>query len=701
MTSPRLTILCSVSASALSLAPALAQQNSDTIDLGTIVLRGELQSRTLQDSPTSATVETGEALEKRGDTDLYDVIERTPNVVASFGEKGVTIRGVDQRGVGGGEGSLISTQVDGAALPSNQSTFFGPYSTWDLEQIELLRGPQSTQQGRNALAGAVVIRSKDPTYDQEFKLHGEVGSRDHQRFALMANTPLIDGKLALRFSAEHVENDGYVTNPTLGTNDYDAREMTTYRAKLLWDATEDVEVIFSYSRTENFGGEDFVEEPPFPSRRINFSNLRASEGSEHDIFGVRVNWTLSDTLTLESETTYYLHEYERLEDFDFTAADFGSLTATGDSESFEQDLRLRFETDSVSGVVGLFYTKIDNNRPSTAVVDLGWFAVGVPNGVFVTREDTFPTEIENYAIFGEADIAADGLLPGLTFTIGARYDIEKFKFANTSTTSPAVLPPVNVSGSTDYEAFLPKVGVTYDFATDQSVSFTVQQGYRAGGAQVNGFNGNLNEFDPEFTTNYELAYRGQFYDGALRVAANAFYTLWRDQQVSVPGGSGNVLDIDVLNAGKSEIWGAELTVEGDPTANLSLFGSVGYVQTDFLRFTTGGVDFSGNEFPGAPEWTTAFGGSYAWDNGVTLGVDTSYTGASYFGAANNAGNRSDDRWLVNAQLTYENDDGLLTGVYVRNIFDQDYAVQRNTSASGTQVRTGEPLTVGAFVTKTF
>ena len=362
---------------------------------------------------------------------------------------------------------------------------------------------------------------------------------------------------------------------------------------------------------------------------------------------------------------------------------------------------MRFETDGVSGVVGLFYTKIESNRPSTAVVDLGWFSVGIPNGVFVTREDTFPTKIENFALFGEADIAADGLLPGLTFTVGARYDIEKFKFANTSTTTPAVLPPVNVRGSTDYEAFLPKLGVTYDFTPDQSVSFTVQQGYRAGGAQVNGFNGNLNEFDPEFTTNYELAYRGQFYDGALRVAANAFYTLWRDQQVRVPGRSGNVLDNDVLNAGKSELWGAELTVEGDATDNLSLFGSLGYVQTEFLRFTTGGVDFSGNEFPGAPQWTAAVGGSYAWDSGVTLSLDTSYTGASYFDAANNVGNRSDDRWLVNAQVTYENDYGWLTGVYVRNLFDRDYAVQRNTSATGTQVRTGEPMTVGAFVTKTF
>lgn len=698
-----------VSAVAVSLSPALAQQADDPFDLGTIVLKGELQQRTLQDSPTSATVETGERLERRGDPDVYDVIERAPNVTSSFGEKGFAIRGVDQRGTGGGSGLLISTQVDGAALPSNQATFFGPYSTWDVDQVEVLRGPQSTQQGRNALAGAIIIKTNDPVFDPEYKLHVEAGSRDHLRFGLVANTPLIKDRLALRFAAEYSENDGFVDNPTLGIDDYDAREMTNYRAKLLWNATEDIEVVFSYSYTESFGGEDFVNEPPFPSARLNFSNVRASEGSEHNIFGVRVNWTLNEILTLESETTYYRHDYERIEDFDFSAQNLGFLTATGESESFEQDLRLRFETDSVSGVVGLFYTKIDDDRPSNATTDVGFFTTGIPNGIFATRTDTFPTTVENIALFGEVDIRADQILNGLSFTVGARYDYEELTFSNTSITTPALLPPVNVSGNTSYEAFLPKLGVTYDFAEAQSVSFTVQRGYRAGGAQVNAFNGNLNEFDPEFTTNFELAYRGEFFDGDMRVAANLFYTEWEDQQVRVFGGSGNPLDSDVVNAGKSELFGGELMVEGEPTANLSLFASLGYAKTEFLRFNSAGVDLSGNTFPNAPEWTGALGGSYAWSNGVTFAMDASYTGASFFDADNLATERSDDRWLVNAQLTYENDDGWLAGLYIRNLLDEDYAVQRNATTlltaggpvPGAQVRTGEPRTFGVFLSKTF
>ncbi len=696
-------LLCGVSLIALNTHRADAQAKDDAFDLGTIVLRGELQARTLQDSPTSAAVETGEALEKRGDPDLYDVIERTPNVSSSFGEKGFSIRGVDQRGTGGGQGLLVSTQVDGAALPSNQATFFGPYSNWDVDQVEVLRGPQSTQQGRNALAGAIVIRTKDPIFEPEFKLHVEAGSRDHQRFGLVANTPLIEDKLAFRFSAEHASNDGFIDNPTLGIDDFDGRELNAYRAKLLWQATEDVEVVFSYSFTENFGGEDFINEPPFPSERFNFSNVPSREGSEHNIFGVRVNWDISETLQFESETNYYVHDYERIEDIDFSALDLGFLSATGRSTSIEQDFRLRFDTGTINGVIGLFYTNIDDNRPSVATVDSGFFATGVPNGIFATRTDTFPTTIENIAIFGEVDIPADALLQGLTFTVGARYDYERFTFSNTSVTTPPLLPPINESGQTDYQAFLPKVGATYDFSEDQSVNLTIQRGYRAGGAQINSFTGALNEFDPEFTTNYEFAYRGSFYDDSLRVAANVFYTFWEDQQVRVPGPSGNLFDSNVLNAGESELWGGELTVEGEPTANLSLFGSVGYVQTRFLTFTDGTTDFSGNEFPNAPDLTLALGGTYTWDNGFSAGVDMSYTAASFFDADNNPIERGDDRFLLNAQVTYEHKDGWLAGVYARNLLDEDYALQRTVGIGGmgTQVRAGEPLTVGAFVTKSF
>ena len=109
--------------------------------------------------------------------------------------------------------------------PNNQATVFGPYSTRDREQVEMLRGSQSTQQGRTALAGAIVIRSKDPTHEFEVKDRGEIGERDTVGGSLAVNLPVIEDRVALRVSADRRSTAGFVTNVTLGENDLDRRDL--------------------------------------------------------------------------------------------------------------------------------------------------------------------------------------------------------------------------------------------------------------------------------------------------------------------------------------------------------------------------------------------------------------------------------------------------------------------------------------------
>lgn len=715
---------------ALTFAASHASAQDDAFDLGTLVLRGELQDRSIEESPTSAAVVTGENLDRRGDPNLDAIYERTPGVNLSGGRVGLAIRGVSESGLAvGGNGLLISTQVDGAALPNAFATIYGADSAWDLQQAEILRGPQSTQQGRNALAGAIVIRSADPVFDQEYRLRTEVGSRNQFRLALMANTPLIEDRLALRFSHEHQENDGFVFNPILADDRYDAQRMITSRVKLRWQATEDFEAILSYSHTNNRGGEDFVRAATFPAARINRAGSPSGEGAQHDIIGLRLNWNISDTLRLESETTFYRLDYYRVEDFDHSPLNLGFTTGNFFPESFEQDVQLKFDTDTVSGVVGLFYTKIDDGTNSVSTTDLGFISGAAPNGILLSNSNVTRGTTENIAIFGEVDIPVDQVLPGLTATLGARYDFEKFTANGVSTTLGFPVPPNVTNNSGEFDAFLPKAGLRYEFSNDQLVALTIQRSYRAGGVSDNTFAAatpgavSTLDFDPEFTTNYEVAYRGSFYDDTLRIAANAFYTRWTDQQVTqqgrISGDPNNTLDRDVVNAGESEFYGAELSIEGEPTARLSLFGSLAYVETRFLDFVInrGAANqqvLNGNEFPSAPSLTAAVGGSYRWDNGITLGVDASYQAAAFENIQNTI--KDDDRFLVNAQLTYETPNGWLTGLFVRNVFDQDYVLVNSSVNLGPEavpasafddtgitpiVRTGEPRTFGIFAQKTF
>ncbi|MEM8596920.1 MAG: TonB-dependent receptor [Pseudomonadota bacterium] len=677
---------------------SVVQPDDGVLQLDQILVQGELQTRTLQDTQTSVAVITGEELDRRDDFDLYDVIERTPNVTSSFNERGFAIRGVDQRGpTAAGNGLVINTQVDGATLPDNLTSFFGPYSTWDLEQVEILRGPQSTQQGRNALAGAIVIRSADPTYDLAFKARGDVAARDTVGGAFAANLPLIDETLAFRVSAEHQRTDGWVTNPTLGVDDYDFREQTTVRAKLRFDPADTFSALLSFSHVENVGGEDLVDGDLFPDRRVNFSELTAEEGANHNIANLRLSYDIGPALTLESESTYYFGSYRRIEDSTQSPEPDGFLDRDQESRSIEQEVRLSYSSEALSGVIGGYFANVDlEDFTSTTSPGDGF---GLP-GFLIDSQFRTETDVTNLAIFGEAEIR---VLPNLSVIAGARYDREERRFESVGALRlippipGAPLPPDDLEVSdTTYDAFLPKAGLVYDWTEDFSTGITIQRGYRAGGSQRNGITGEVSEFDPEFTWNYELSVRSQWLDRRLTANANVFYTQWRDQQVNVSGPSGNVLDFTTVNAGKSRLYGGEVEIDFSATDNLALFASAGLAQTEFLDLVDNGEDLSGNRFPLSPRVTAAFGGAYLFDNGIEIRADASYTGAAFQDAQNTASTEIDRRFLVNASLGYETE-AWGVSLWARNLLDNDYILQ---TTSG-NVRTGEPLTVGVTATLRF
>ena len=214
------------------------------------------------------------------------------------------------------------------------------------------------------------------------------------------------------------------------------------------------------------------------------------------------------------------------------------------------------------------------------------------------------------------------------------------------------------------------------------------------------------DFDPEFTDNIELAYRGSFLDDRLRVRSNLFYTYWRDQQVSVGvTGAGRVT---IENAGESKLYGLELTMDADVTDHLSLGGSVALVETRFLDFErANGSNLAGNEFASAPPVTARITGRYAFNDNLSLSAAVRYSAATFSDAGNSADQRTDSYFVADTQLNYRSDDGWLTGLYVNNIFDEEYALVRSGSGGslGTvatqSLEIGEPRTIGLFVQKTF
>ena len=615
-------------------------------DANVIIVSGEKLGRTLEETTSSVIVYTGEELEARSVDDLYDLVLRTPNVTQSFGEKGFAIRGIDQR-FGAGAGLLVTTVVDGAALPNNQATFFGPYSAWDIEQVEILRGPQGTTQGRNAVGGAIIINTADPVLgDFSGKARASYAELDTYQAAAAVNMPLGES-LAIRLAADRRESDGYVFNPTRDEN-YDAREFTNLRGKVLFAPGNDFTALYTLNYTDSTGGEDLINFSQFPER-LNFSNDPAIEGSESWIHTLELGYDISDSLSITSISSYYTQDYLRQEDFDLSPADIGNIDRIQDDENFQQEIRLNFDGGgNFRGVFGGFYGRYSSDVLDTVQVPTAFVNPQLPGGS-IFQDRTILNNEENYAVFGEVEF---DLTSRLTLIAGARYDRESRENSALSATSaiadnPAfqpfldqvlgqLAPDVLLETDAEYDAFLPKAGMRYQASDHVTLGFTAQRAYRAGGSGISTVSQTVYEFEPEYTWTYEASLRANTPDRKFSIAANVFYTDWTDQIVNQLIDPNVPQDFIAVNAGASKLYGAELQLEARPSRTLTVFGALGLLDTEFTDYQTDQAEFNGNVFPYAPPVTISAGFDYRHPTGFRMLGDVNLTDDHFSDTINDA-----------------------------------------------------------------
>ncbi|MEM1401917.1 MAG: TonB-dependent receptor [Pseudomonadota bacterium] len=662
-----------------------------------IIVYGELVDRSLQDVQTSVSVITGRELDRSVDKDLFDVIDRIPGVNAEGGGFGFVIRGVAPGGVGGGSAPTVNVQIDGANVPNGQALRTAALSTWDLQQVEVLRGPQSTQQGRSSLAGAIIMRSKDPTFDQEFKLRADYGSFNESRLAAAANLPLGES-WAARIVVEDYQSDGDIENVFTG-EDNAAEALTTVRGKLRFKPSDDFDAVLSYTYSDNEFGNQQVDDTRFPNERVSlqFSNTAGQTGTAALLLDYRVN----DRWKAISETTYLDSDYELaigIEPLNPRNTPGGREV---DDTSFTQEFKFLYESERLTGVFGAYYQKLEKEVFFRAEIPDASLFLPLPPGTAAVFGNTFDDEIENAAIFGEATYK---LSEQWSVIAGLRADTQEQ--SSTTVQFSEFIPdlfglsatgePVDLDS--DYSAVLPKLSVIYSFSEDVSLSLTAQQAYRAGGAATD-FIGNPYEFDPEYSNNYELALRSVLLDGRLMLNANLYLTDYTDMQVSVPGPSGTFLDSRIENAGEATMWGFELLTNYQVTRDIEIYANVGYAGTEFDDYvgadaTGAPADLSGNQFPQAPEWTGSVGGNFSLGNGFDADFSINYTDESYYTPRNLPDELNEPFTLVNARLGYQSDSFWSAHLYARNLFDEQYLSRKRNDGSSTA---GDSRVIGISV----
>lgn len=722
-------LLCATATPTFAEAPAAPVVSAadapvaEAVDSNEIVVTGEKSKRTLQDTPASVAVTTKEIITQQNIISVYDLLDRTPNLAVNADRSSFTIRGIDAfRVVGGGDGALASVYIDGAVLPE-PALAMGPLDLYDIAQVEVFRGPQSTVQGRNALAGAVIVRTTDPGYDWSGTVRLQMSDADGQRRGAAAlGGPIIDDQLAFRIAGEVARSDGFSRNVTLNT-DADRRASETIRGKLLVtpNALPGLRIVGTYLHDRHQRGEQYIEldAPYSPNDRIVTSDTPFVTTVKSDIATLELGYQLAHGLSLNAVTNYSDIRSRNRYDTDRSATPGQIGTVSDPDKTFQQELRLNVDRGWVSGVIGVYYLRDDNrdyyftatqdlqlrrlgidrqllalglNQPTVdAVLNLYGGAVPIQNSL------SQPRLTKNYAGFTDLTFPIVG---GLKLRAGLRYDHESQLRGATQTVvitkalpDPAAvgaLGPVvtqlnallrataAAANSVDplqtvtYQAWLPKLGLTYDFGRDLSLSATAQRGYRAGGAGLNQQRAQAYTYDPEYTWNYELALRSQWFDRRLTLNANAYYIDWRDQQVSVQLTPGSAYDTQVVNAGKSQLYGFELELSGRPTRALNLYAGLGYAHSKFEKFniTVGTLNqgAEGNAFAVAPNWTVTGGATWQHPSGLFANLNANFRDAYYQSTTLQPFKDIAGRTQVNAKLGWQ---GKHFGAYViaSNIFN--------------------------------
>jgi iron complex outermembrane receptor protein len=618
-------------------------------------------AQNLQNVPIAITAISQQTLQDAGIRDFEDFARRVPGL--SFndngpGNKQYIIRGVNSNGTGV---ATVNQYVD--EIPITGDLRQPDLQLYDIQRIEVLRGPQGTLYGSSALSGTIrTITNKPDATKFDAAIEGQasythLGSENYDG-NVMVNLPLIDDRLALRIVAYGDRDSGYIDNIRLHLNDVNEAHTYGGRASLrfLVDSATDLTATVMYQNLK-VDGRNFVT----ATGGSDYNTDQYVHDPFSDHFSI-YNFTLNhrfDALALTFSSSYF--DRTVIYNFDSTPYDLsfgpgvfqelGFSTADGltntfnTSKLFTNEARLATTSDGpFTGVVGLFQQQIKTSLNTYVGItdDAGYLKVPA-EPVF---GEILDHKTDQYALFGEVGYK---FTPQWSALLGLRYFYAE-QTDNRRSTFPfgGFSPPYDVPTSHDYEnKATPKAYLSYQATPDVMAYATISEGFRIGGSNQDpevALPPQDRTFGPDLVWNYELGAKSSWLNHRLSVDAAIYYIDWRSIQVADFVATQNNSDTFTGNAGKARVIGAELEVDARPLDGLQLSGTLGYSNakltenqpTDDPAFGA----LNGNRFPLVPELSGSFSAQYSWPlTGLLRGfvrADYSYTGGQ--GTQFNPGN---------------------------------------------------------------
>ena len=637
---------------------AFAQPADRVID--EIIVTGEFRDAALQRTPASVSVLQLDDPRQTLTNHLEEVLSQAPNINFSSGgsrARFIQIRGIGERGQFAEPlNSSVGLILDGVDL----SGIGTAASLFDVEQVEVLRGPQGTLYGANALAGLVNIETTDPTDTFSGRVTTDAGNFDAYGLGLVVSGPIND-QTGFRLAARHYQDDGFIDNVFLGDDDTDRHEETTLRGKLSFNPTERLELLASFGYIDIDNGYDAFS---LDNDRNTRSDEPGRDQQTTEYLSLRSNWQASDSARIEASLGWTQSDsnYGFDEDWTFTGFHPFEYRSTDHYERERDTLTLDVRVVSEPGA-GAFDGRLD------------WVA-----GVYLLQQDvdlqrdytflpgpfTSDFSIDRIAAYGEVTAH---LQSSTRLTIGLRLEQHESDYDDSE----------GVGFNPDDDLVGGRVILEHDLG-DQSLGYlSITRGYKAGGFNTSGsLDQDLREFDPETLWNYELGLKTRLFEDRLQLRSALFFMDRRDMQVATSitrvREDSSVEFIDFIgNAAEGRNYGLELEAEYQATDRLRLFGSLGLLRTEFEDYTNGaGENLDGRDQSQSPDYSFFAGAEYQFSQGWFGRLEVE--GKDSYFVSDSHTERAPSYELINATVGYETDRWHVT-LWGRNLTDKDYVIR--------------------------
>lgn len=691
----RALMLAGVSAIVLAALPAVAQeappaaQQASTLD--EVVVTARRREERLQDVPVAVTALSSEALENLQASDIGALEGAVPNLTLHEGDAAnavVYLRGVGQVDSLAFADPGVGVYVDDVYLGRAQGAFL---SVYDVDRIEVLRGPQGTLYGRNTIGGAVKFVSTPLSADWGGRAEGSVGDYGLVETRISVGGALNEDATLLGKAAVSVSRrDGYSDNAFTGEDDGD-KDQIAGRVSAEYRPSDDLSFRLNIDASQ-----DRPDTSRTPARATQVLGLYPDTMADPfkvdadfndlntlDAFGAALtaDWAVSDLWSFKSVTAWRSMDYASHLDLDATPLAVFGVYVDENQHQFSQEFQLTYAGERLNAVAGVFY--FDET-------DLTYSGLLGPVISLVTGSIN-DQHNRSWAAYGQATY---DLTERLSLTAGLRYTDEDKDFRRTQTFyGPVTAPPerddpgllvTDIDTSESWDSWSPKLGLDYTVSDDVMAYVSVSRGFKSGG-----FDGRANDasgaapYDPETLWAYEAGVKSTLMDRRLTANMAVFWNDYTDLQLSsfsADGGGGFIALF--TNAGAATTRGAELELTARPVPELTLNATVGYLDARYDEYTgPGGVDISDQRhLVNAPEWSARLGGVYVADLGVngslTLGADASYRSKVYPTVSSSEVLAQDGYTLVDAFVRWsDGDDRLFLQLGGRNLTDERHIEQ--------------------------